>query len=229
MIRLSMIVKNEEDRYLTRVLESALRYVDDAVIIDDASTDGTAALCRKLLRNIPCRVIENTEPKFHNEWELRYQQWTESTSDNPDWLLFLDADEIFEDSFEEGVKELTADEGCWLYSFRLYDFWNEEHYRDDTFWKAHYVYRPFLLRYNQDYPYSFKRTNQHCGRMPFNVFEQPNQVSHYRVKHYGWAKEEDRIAKYERYMRFDPEGKYGSIYQYQSIMDADPKLVKWVE
>jgi hypothetical protein len=65
--------------------------------------------------------------------------------------------------------------------------------------------------------------------MPFNVFELPNQVSRYRVKHYGWATKEDRAAKYERYMRFDPEGKYGSLQQYESIMDADPKLVKWIE
>ncbi len=131
MIRLSMIVRNEEHRYLPRVLASALRYIDDAVIIDDASTDGTVRLCRELLQGIPHKIIENTESKFGNEWELRHQQWTETMRDDPEWVLFLDADEIFEESFSEGVRELTADPDCWLYSFRLYDFWDGEHYRDD--------------------------------------------------------------------------------------------------
>lgn len=38
-----MIVKNEENRYLKKVLEALRHYIDEAVIIDDGSTDQTPA------------------------------------------------------------------------------------------------------------------------------------------------------------------------------------------
>ncbi len=228
-LRLSMIVKNEENRYLRRVLESAKAYIDDAVIIDDGSSDGTVSLCREVLRGVPHVIVENEESRFSDEWILRRQQWDESIKGDPEWILFLDADEIFEDSFSCGVKELTENEGIDLYSFRLYDFWDEEHYREDDLWCSHQFYRPFLLRYIKDFPYQFNQRSQHSGRMPQNVFQLRNDVSHYRVKHYGWANQEDRVNKYNRYLKLDPDGLFGSMPQYESILDPNPNLVAWTE
>jgi len=230
MIRLSMVVKNEETRYLTRVLESAKKYISDAVIIDDGSTDNTVALCKDLLKTVPHTIIENRLSNFHkNEWELRFQQWNETIKNNPDWIIFLDADEIFEDSFATGVNDLINVTDCDLYAFRLYDFWDEQHYREDSIWRAHAIYRPFLLRYKKDFPFEFKKTTLHSFRMPVNVFELPHRCSKYRLKHYGWAREEDRIAKYNLYLKLDPNGTYGSLAQYMSILDPTPNLVKWEE
>jgi glycosyltransferase involved in cell wall biosynthesis len=224
-----MTVRNEEQRYLKKVLESARLYIDDAVIIDDASTDNTVLLCESVLREIPHRIIRNEESKFHNEWELRRQQWDETVKNNPDWILFLDADEMFENSFAYGVKTLTQTPDCYLFSFRLYDFWDDDHYRDDDLWRAHHYYRPFMLRYKSDFAYEFAQTSQHCGRMPYNVFQLPNLISEFRVKHFGWAKREDRIIKFNRYMLLDPNGENGSMAQYLSINDENPNLIKWEE
>jgi len=224
-----MIVKNEEHRYLKRVLESAKKYIHDAVIIDDGSTDNTVNLCKNILQDIPHTIIENKQSKFHNEWKLRHQQWEASIKNNPDWIIFLDADEIFEERFAFAANELTKDKDCDLYSFRLYDFWDEMHYRDDQLWCAHNNYRPFLLRYRHDFAYQFIQASQHSGRMPSNVFSLPNKTSEYRVKHYGWAKPEDRISKYNRYLTLDPNGLYGSMAQYMSILDPNPNLKKWIE
>ena len=228
-LRLSMVVRNEEHRYLRQVLESAKKYITDAVILDDNSTDNTVSICRDILKDIPHKIIQNKESKFHNEWELRYQQWEETIKDEPDWIIFLDADEIFEDSFIEGVEELLNNDNCYLYSFRLYDFWDLEHYRDDEIWCAHNTYRPFLIRYKKEFTYEFKQSSQHCGRMPYNVYSLNNELSSYRVKHYGWAKKEDRELKYKRYLELDPNGVNGSILQYMSIIDEHPKLTKWEE
>lgn len=228
-LTLSMIVKNEEDRYLRKVLESAREYITDAVIIDDGSTDGTVALCHEVLGAVPHKIIENRESHFHSEWRLRRQQWTETIATDPNWILFLDADEIFEDRFQTGVKELVKDGTVSVYLFRLYDFWDEEHYREDGLWRAHQIYRPFMLRYEKDVSYTFHETDQHCGRMPANVFELKHELSNYRLKHYGWAKERDRIDKFKRYMELDPIGEYGSLQQYISILDEKPNLIKWTE
>lgn len=227
-LTLSMIVKNEENRYLKQVLESAVKYIDEAVIIDDNSEDNTIKICEEILCSIPTLIIKNKKTLFHQEALLRKLQWDETIKTNPEWILFLDADEIFEEDFENVVTELLQSDN-YLFSFRLYDFWDMNHYREDSIWCAHKVYRPFLLKYCIDFEYEFSESNQHCGRMPKNVFRLKNALSEYRVKHYGWAKEEDRMKKYNRYMELDPNGVYGSLIQYNSILDENPNLVQWSE
>jgi hypothetical protein len=49
------------------------------------------------------------------------------------------------------------------------------------------------------------------------------------LKHLGWVKKEDRMAKFKRYRELDPDGTYGSTEQYQSILDESPNLVRFEE
>jgi hypothetical protein len=228
-LTLSMIVKNEEGRYLKKVLESAREYIDSAVIIDDASTDNTVEICKETLKDIPLTLILNKESKFSNEIDLRKQQWRETISTDPDWILFLDADEIFEDKFKDNVKELMINYDIDSYMFRLYDFWNEDHYRDDNLWRAHNSYRIFMIRYQRNFDYKFNESAQHCGRMPYNVGELQYCLSNMRLKHYGWSCKEDRIEKYNRYLKLDPNGEFGSLDQYASILNENINLTKWDE
>lgn len=228
-LTLSMVMKNEGDRYLRRMLENARNYISDAVIIDDASSDDSVTICQKVLEGIPLHLIRNETSKFSNEYELRKQQWEETIKVNPEWILVLDADEIFENRFADEVKKLISNPAIDAYYFRLYDLWDEEHYREDEYWQAHKHYRPFLVRYKPQIQYNWKETAQHCGRFPLNVWEFPMEKSELRLKHYGWAKATDRQAKYERYMLLDPQAKYGWQEQYDSILDTAPALVTWEE
>lgn len=224
-----MVVRNEADRYLRMVLEHAATYVDEFVILDDASEDRTIEVCREAVGRKPLRLYQNEVSLFHNEYLLRRKQWELTIAANPDWILFLDADEMFEDRIRHEIRSLIDQTQFDVVCFRLYDMWDMEHYREDKYWRAHTVYRPFLIRYRPDFPYKWKQTPQHCGRMPANVLELPAVRSPIRLKHYGWADPKDRLAKYERYMRLDPEGKYGILEQYKSILDPNPNLVRWEE
>ncbi|AIQ50309.1 glycosyltransferase family 2 protein [Paenibacillus sp. FSL R7-0331] len=228
-LTLTMVVKNEGGRFLRQVLQEHRKYIDEAVIIDDGSTDNTADICREVLQGIPLRLVRNDISKFGNEAELRMQQWEEVTATNPEWILSLDADEVFEARFARDIGLLLQEEGCDLFCFRLYDFWDDNHYRDDKYWRSHQSYRPFLLRYRKEFNYVWNNSPQHCGRLPENSFELPHQLSNLRLKHLGWSKPEYRLDKYLRYMLLDPEGQYGWKEQYQSILDQQPKLVPWVE
>lgn len=227
-ITLSMLVKNEGGRYLERMLKSANEYIDYAVIVDDGSTDNTVAICKEILGD-KLTLIQNAGSQFANETIVRKQQWYETISTNPDWILFLDADEIFEDRAKDMMKELIKNYDIDVYAFRLYDFWNEDYYREDKLWFAHHTFRPFMMRYQPNYNYTFTATAQHCGRMPNNVMALTFMRSDLRLKHYGWAKVEDRVQKYKRYMELDPEGKYGNLAQYESILDEQVSLIKWNE
>ncbi|WP_340020889.1 glycosyltransferase family 2 protein [Paenibacillus sp. FSL K6-1096] len=228
-LTLTMIVKNEASRFLREILEEHRKYIDEAVIIDDGSTDDTAELCREVLKGIPLQLIHNPVSRFSNESELRRQQWEAVVATRPEWILNLDGDEVFEARFAEDVDSLLRTEGCDLFCFRLYDFWDEDKYREDMYWQAHHSYRPFLLRYREDFTYLWNDLPQHCGRLPENIFELPHQLSNLRLKHLGWSKPEFRLEKYLRYMILDPDGRYGWKEQYQSILDQHPRLVLWNE
>ncbi|MEY8192444.1 glycosyltransferase family 2 protein [Peribacillus simplex] len=228
-LTLSMVIKNESDRYLRKVLEEIRDYIDEAVIIDDGSTDDSAEVCLEVLKGISVRIIRNDVSKFSNEIELRKQQWSETVKSNPEWILNLDADEMFEKRFKEVVRQLISDQEVDVYCFRLYDFWNETHYREDEHWCAHRYYRPFLVRYREGFECKWNDRPQHCGRFAENVFELPHKLSDIRLKHLGWVKEEDRMAKFKRYQELDPEGTYGSSEQYVSILDDAPNLVRFEE
>lgn len=228
-ITLSMIMKNEGERYLREVLTAAKEYITDAVIIDDGSTDNSVAIVKEVLKGIPLTLIQNDQSKFGNECLLREQQWNETVKTNPQWILCLDADEIFETKFKDQVSELVANPLVDAYYFRLYDFWDKTHYRDDQYWQAHNVYRPFLIRYNPGMKYSFKQAAQHCGRFPLEVSSYTYQLSNLRLKHFGWENNKDREAKYKRYQELDPGARYGWKEQYESILDPHPHLVAWQE
>jgi len=226
-LTLSMIVKNEGQRYLNQVLNSLRGHIDEAVIIDDGSTDNTIRICQETLQGIPLHIIQNEQSMFTNEVELRKKQWNETIKTNPDWILNLDADEILEDGFWASAENLINRRDIDFYFFRLYDMWNKSHYREDKYWNAHSIYRPFLLRYQPHFNYVWNETPQHCGRFPVNALLFPKTTSEFRVKHLGWATETDRAAKYQRYKLLDPDAMYGSREQYDSIMDANPNLIKW--
>ena len=226
-ITLSMIVKNEGNRYLSRILGALKGHIGEAVIIDDGSTDNTVEICRKVLNDIPLHIIQNEKSLFSSESALRQQQWRETVKTNPDWILNLDADELIEEAFWETAQELIDNPEIDLYCFRLYDMWSDSHYREDPHWNAHSIYRPFLLRYQPGFPYRWNESDQHCGRFPMNIFRFKRANAEARIQHFGWATEQDRQAKFKRYKALDPDAIYGIKEQYDSILDPSPNLVKW--
>lgn len=228
-ITLGMIVKNEANRYLTEVLKIASKIADKAVIIDDASTDNTKEIFENFFKDKQLTYIVNNISMFDHEVKLRKKLWENIIATDPDWILCLDADEIIEDKILDHIKNIINQPYYDVMCFRLYDFWNETHYREDTYWNAHKRYWPILLRYQPYFNYIWKETPIHCGRFPVNILEQPYAVSDIRIKHMGWAKEKDRIEKYQRYMELDKEGKYGDLQQYKSILDKNPTLKKWIQ
>jgi glycosyltransferase involved in cell wall biosynthesis len=197
------------------------------VIIDDASTDDTVDVVQRELDGLPLRLVRNSTSRFSNEIELRKQQWDEALATNPDWLLVLDADEILEPRAPIVVPELIGQTDISVFGFSLYDFWDATHYREDRWWSAHRVPRPFLVRYTPDFRYAWHETPQHCGRMPFNVMDLNTAAVDLGVKHMGWADANERARKYARYQALDPDARFGIREQYESILDPTPTLVPW--
>lgn len=229
MLTVAMTVRNEAGRYLPAVLEQIKRYADTVVIIDDASEDNTVQICQEHLQGFPYKLLVNSVSEFGNEHVLRKHLWDFACAENPGWILVLDADEIFEAEIVFQLNQMLTNPYVDVYCFRLYDMWDQEHYRDDQFWSAHKIYRPFLVRCLPGTEYIWQQTPQHCGRLPQNIRYMRWANSSVRVQHFGWASPADRISKYFRYKQLDPGWTYGIKEQYLSILDPRPTLLPWNE
>jgi glycosyltransferase involved in cell wall biosynthesis len=221
-----MIVRNEADRYLKDVLTQLKLISDKIIILDDNSTDNTPYLCNVMGADI---CINSQRQWDKNEVSLRSQLWeiVKRSVNNNDWILCLDADELFIDSHIPFIKYLFKNESNKVDSigFKLHDMWDEEHYRDDELWQAHKHYWCMAIRYKDNIDYKWSNKTLHCGRFPLNSAKAmiPTEIP---ILHMGWSKIEDRIKKYAQYMYIDPEGKNGNLEQYKSILDKYPNLKK---
>lgn len=218
-----MLVRNEQHRYLYSVMDVLRDMCDRVIVLDDASTDFTASICE----SYGCEVFHNQESMFADEWRARSKLWDLTVATNPQWILALDADEAFEPDGQGDIpgivrtaENLQAD----TVSFPLYDLWgDEDHYRDDRLWNAHKRQWAVMMRYRPGVVYHWREQAHHCGRLPVNIGHRVLNSS-LRLLHYGWMRSEDRRRKYERYMALDPDGRWGSLAQYQSILDERPHL-----
>ena len=149
-------VRNECGRYLEQVLKELSEFVDDIVIVDDASTDKTVELCRSCSK--VTRLVSLETSLFGREWELRRMLWELAISTKPDWLLSVDADEFYEEQAKREMRRLIDQDVYDWVSFRLFDFWGgTTHYREDEHWNIHKKHTRTLVRYLPPFYYFVDR------------------------------------------------------------------------
>ncbi|MGQ8873359.1 glycosyltransferase [Paenibacillus sp. TSA_86.1] len=222
-------VRNEQGRYLEEVLQSLSEFVDEIVIVDDASTDGTPDICRAFPKVARLEVLE--KPLFAEEWRLRNTLWQAAVSTGPDWLLSVDADELYSTEAKQAMRKLINQDYADWFAFRFYDMWGgRTHYREDELWSMHKRHTASLVRYMPGYPYFYPQQNHHVPRLPVSCTVLSGVCTELKVQHLGWAGSlEDRVRKYLRYKRIDPHGEWGNPAQYESILDPEPRLLPWKE
>jgi len=104
-ILLAIPVHNEE-RYVSRVLAEALRYLPEILVVDDGSTDATPAL----LAEHPVEVIRHARNRGYGRAMHDMFRWA---ADGYDWLITMDCDEQHEPasipSFIAAIRDDDAD------------------------------------------------------------------------------------------------------------------------
>ncbi|HAT72348.1 MAG TPA: hypothetical protein DCS63_05985 [Elusimicrobia bacterium] len=100
-ISVVIAVKNEEKNI--RACLEAVKWADEIVIVDDCSSDGTAAICREYAGKV---IVTDSGGNFHKNKNLGLANAA------GDWLLSLDADEVVSAELRDEIcARLASDTG----------------------------------------------------------------------------------------------------------------------
>lgn len=216
MIIGSMVVKNEEDRYLEKCLEWNTRFFDALFVYDDQSTDNTVEIAEKFGTVV---VRDDDVPSFiEHEGRFRQAAWRAMRSHmNPgsdDFILSFDADEFLvadsEDvraAIDQSVNALRPMHSGVLINFKeVFNIADDGTlmYRTDGFWNR--INGSRLFRFVPDD--AFRDVPMGCGSEPLYVSrgKHSEALGGLRFLHLGYAKKDDRIAKHKRYSSLADSG-----------------------
>ncbi len=187
---------------LERCLKHMSSFCDDIVVCDDSSTDNSFEIACKFTNNI----IQMPD-EFKKELEHKQKLLELALSLDPDWVVFLDPDEVF-DRFGEnnGIRSLCRygdENNIDGFAFQEFNLWKDLfHYRTDELW-------------HQNWPVRLWKNN---GKLKFDVKEGlhnrlfPNGIdkwsrSEIKVIHYGFASEDKVNKKFSTYQSLGQSGR----------------------
>lgn len=228
--------RNERYRYLAPMLAHMKGIVDGHFFYDDQSDDGT----EKLAKLADCRVVSrrNVHASFvQDEGRFREDAWfdfeSEMDPELEDWVLVIDCDEFLVNRGETDVYkqvrwEISVAEtaGATAIDLAIPEVFGLDDdgtplIRTDRLWGTIHAPRLFKYRHYGTYYHG-----------EFGVPAVPNYVmggqpwassTHLALMHYGYAREKDQLAKYERY---SGRAGHGDAHV-QSIISPDKELVRW--
>lgn len=177
--------------------------VDDIVIYDDASTDGSFEYASKFTQHL----IRGTKNNFVNEWQIKRQLVEKALTLKPDFILHVDADEILTDTNGENLQRVAnwvVDkdlDGALLYEHNL---WRSSTWRrmDSDFGNVWFL-RFWRVRDTLSYTNRQKGLHQSPAPDQIQKFERQNFVS---LLHYGFATEKSIAWKYLLYGKLGQRG-----------------------
>lgn len=108
----AVILTHNSEKTLERCLQS-LSFVDELVVADDNSTDGTQTIAHKYTQTIIQHSVNNDFAAQRN--------WVMGQTRN-EWVLFIDSDEIVSPELQNEIKLLSLDQGNSITCYRLKRF-----------------------------------------------------------------------------------------------------------
>jgi peptidoglycan/xylan/chitin deacetylase (PgdA/CDA1 family) len=202
--------------------ESAARFCDAIVALDDGSTDNT----RELLAACPLVKILLTNPPRDD-----YRGWDDAANRNrllaaaaelnPEWIISIDADERIDPADAAALRDFLdrdALPGC-AYGFRVVPMQEDlEHYRPQFLW----VYRLFAYEPGQSFP----NRRLHFVPVPTSIPRAAWVKTTLRIQHLGGMTATRRQARFEKYRQADPDRQYQSVYTHL-LHEPSGDLHRW--
>lgn len=185
---------NEEEN-LERALNSMKTFCDDFVLYNDGSTDNSMEIAKKFTDNI----IVKEKRDWLNEIKHKSQLLDMALNLKPDWIFWLDADEMV--SQDADIKKL-CEFGDKLkldgWEFHEVNLWrNKCWYRIDNQFGSGWFIR--LWKNNGKLRFTDINPGLHKKHFPEGISK--IAISEYKVVHYGFDTEEKIVNKIKDYIK----------------------------
>lgn len=218
-----MPVWNEENGFLSESLKDLSEYVDEIVILDDASTDSTVKLCKSFKKTIVHVLPQNLG--WIDKGEMRQKLYNLTIVQNPNWILCPDADEIWENRFKTEVRKMMEGPYNW-YSFYRVHFWTRDSYFETNSPKMRSL--RLMFRFVPSKPRAFLKMPIHGARTPAWVFQDNlnGRETDIRIKHFGFVRKEQRLRRIELNRKFNQKWYLPYI---ETLEKRPPVSHKWIE
>ena len=212
-----VVGEGEADRYLENSLKEFKRLCDNALIATNNADQKTKDLIDKYgyERYEDNREWGKEQPNIKTDLLTRAGH-----TYAPDWIIAIDADEVFCPSFTRDVAETLAEGQEIAWYFMVVNLYNDEkHFAHSVgiqrFWNIRFY------KYMPEYGLQFQRKNLHCGLGPPITYKYGWHAPYYLL-HYGLMKPEDRARKAERHRKYDPTKRFKAGAYYDELLQELP-------
>ena len=208
---------------LPAFLESASRYADAVVALDDGSTDETHAIL--VAHPLVKVLIENPRRASFTGWDdaaNRNATLAAAGQLDPQWLLSLDADERIDESDGLALREFLETDALpgLAFSFQHFSMQGERgRYIPIALW----VHRLFHHEPGQRFP----NKRLHFAPIPLSIPRSHYIRTSFRIQHLGGMSPERQQARYEKYRQADPDCRFWPDYTTLLRQTPDDELADW--
>lgn len=213
-----MMVVGPNEKYLDKSLNE-LKRLCDVVIVATNNADWETK------DKIACFGFQQYED--NREWgiyqpDIKTHLLSQFLPLQVDWIIAIDADEVFAPEFTREEAERLASGNEIAYNFLVVNLYNDEqHFAHSTgiqrFWNIRF------FKFMPEYGLQYVRKNLHCGLAPPIAYKYGWHAPYYLL-HYGLMLPEDRIRKAERYKKYDPTKKFKGGTYYEQLESELPML-----
>lgn len=193
---LVMLALNEEE-FIADALEGVLPFVDEAIVIDQSSTDKT----REIAIKMGAQVIE-APGNFSTRGEKWFRDLAVRVCDC-DWMMVIDADEVMSDGWSPVIREAINRDTHGAIEVPFYHLIGsyEYHSLDSPLWRPAFVRRHEHLAGSGPMKGPFAHSNYHQSYSPNEVM----RVDGVSIFHLGYV-QRDLMKRWRTNIR---RGDYG--------------------
>lgn len=208
---IGIMVCGPHEKYLKKSLDEFKRLCDDAIIATNNADDDTKAL----INEYGYRHYEDNREWGKYQPDIKTDLLTKAGELKPDWIIAIDADEVFAPEFTREEAERLANTGEIAYYFLVVNLYNDEqHFAHSKgiqrFWNIRFY------KYAPEYGLQFLKKALHCGLGPPIAYKYGWHAPYYLL-HYGLMLPEDRARKQARYQKYDPTKKFKAGAYYDEL------------
>jgi glycosyltransferase involved in cell wall biosynthesis len=201
--------------FINSWLKNISPLVDEIVVVDNGSTDGTLEVLQKHSKVVSIdRTVNFHEGRDKN---LAYKRVKERKAE---WVLWMDVDEIFEERLTRAkLEKMMSSKFITKYFFRRFHFHKDFEHFEGRLDKLICISKPDRVLWKDQHAGYFRDLKIHNGLIC--GIKGAKWISKIRIKHYGQLHKEYLGKKTNTYITVDPERT--EMY----LRHRDQKLPTW--